>query len=147
MKYSNFEMEEMKGEIFTEIVKSKDDDYNDFLMFIGKQNSFVFYHLQDCCECVAIEDISGNLKDLLESPLTMAEVVSEDAKVGQECDESGTWTFYKFATINGYVTVRWLGESNGWYSEEVDSYKILTEELLKMNIYKDIPEKDKIKLK
>lgn len=90
---------------------------------------YVFYHDQDCCESVEVEDVCGEISDLIGSSLLQAEeVTSTDARpkdpfTGEQCDleyeDSQTWTFYKFATIKGSVTIRWLGQSNGCYSEGV----------------------------
>ena len=79
------------------------------------------WHGQDCCETVDLVDIDGDVADLIGAPLTMAEEVSNSADPhGREYEpESYTWTFYKFATVKGYVTLRWFGESNGYYSESV----------------------------
>lgn len=74
------------------------------------------YHEQDCCETVDIQQIDGEGSDLLGEPLAMAEIVSSERSEG-EYGDSQTWTFVKFATIKGYVTVRWLGSSNGYYGE------------------------------
>lgn len=94
------------------------------LIFKGKCGTFTFYHSQDCCEHVRIEDIVGDLNDLVNTDILLAEEVTgqtpEEWTENEDTSESYTWTFYKFATKKGYVDVRWLGESNGYYSESVD---------------------------
>ena len=86
---------------------------------------FSLYHEQDCCETVDIEDICGDLGDLIGSPIIRASEDSNNenppgAEVPEWQDSSFTWTFYNIATAKGHVTIRWYGESNGYYSESVD---------------------------
>ena len=76
------------------------------------------YHEQDCCESVDLNEIIGDVADLIGPPLTMAEVVASESD-NDNTGGTSTWTFYKFATAKGYVTLRWLGSSNGYYSESV----------------------------
>ena len=92
----------------------------DEIVFKLEDGTFAhLYHDQDCCESVRVEDVIGELDDLIGSPLLMAEEVVGESPDGFECGDSCTWTFYKLATIKGYVTIRFLGESNGYYSESV----------------------------
>lgn len=95
---------------------------NDEILFITDQaEEYIMYHEQDCCESVYIESIVGDLRDLIGSEILVAEEVSSDgAGAMSEYEDSYTWTFYKFATIKGYVDIRWYGSSNGYYSESVD---------------------------
>ncbi len=82
---------------------------------------YTMWHGQDCCESVQLEEIVGGPDDLLNSPVLLAEEVSDaEGPKPSEWSESYTWTFYKLSTIKGSVTLRWLGESNGYYSERVD---------------------------
>jgi hypothetical protein len=83
---------------------------------------FTFLHHQSCCESVYIEDVTGDLQDLIGTPLVMAEEVSnmDTPKPDPEYAYSYTWTFYRYGTNKGSVTVRWLGTSNGYYSESVN---------------------------
>lgn len=79
----------------------------------------VLHHHRDCCESVDLHDIEGDLSDLLDRPLTVYEKVS-GTPAGLDEYDSETWTFYRFATERGMVVLRWIGESNGYYSESVD---------------------------
>jgi hypothetical protein len=96
---------------------------SDILYFKGKEKFYKFYHYQDCCESVTIEDICGDLRDLEDTPIISVEESSNNKSNKKEC-ESETWTFYIFRTIKGTVSVRWYGNSNGYYSESVDFTEI-----------------------
>lgn len=88
---------------------------------------FGMSHSQDCCETVELIDVIGEIADLLNMPILLAEVVTNADEIYPDVawiDTSGTWTFYKLATNRGYVTLRWFGSSNGYYSEEVDFYEL-----------------------
>lgn len=88
------------------------------------RREFLLWHDQNCCERVEIVDIEGDPDDLIGAPIIVAEEVSSDDypvpdHVKQPTDSSHTWTFYRFATRKGWVVLRWLGQSNGYYSESV----------------------------
>ena len=111
------EISDLLGKIFTSVVKNDDDTEIIFLDEPGC--GYKMYHMQDCCESVYVEDIDGDLSDLIGSPITQAEEASSKDGPLSEYDESYTWTFYKLATAKGYITIRWYGTSNGYYSESV----------------------------
>jgi hypothetical protein len=103
------------------------DDELKFVMDNG--DVFRMCHHQDCCEGVYIEDICGDLDDLIDTPVLLAEeVTNHDDPPAEDYAESYTWTFYKLATIKGRVTIRWFGASNGYYSEDVSFDKLKTAE-------------------
>jgi hypothetical protein len=124
MKKSMKEFSELLGKTITEIVGCSPG--SEQVMFVcNDENTYVMDHTQDCCESVSVEDVAGDIGDLIGSPITMAEeAVSNENPEGVEKDyqDSFTWTFYKLATVKGYLTIRWYGESNGYYSEGVDFY-------------------------
>ena len=124
-------LELMKGKTFKKVVGAVGDGE---MLFVAEDGArFLFAHYQDCCESVDINDIVGDLNDLVGEPLLLAEEVSGYIGPEPEYHESYTYTFYKFATRKGYVDVRWLGESNGYYSEAVDLFVEGVSELVEPN--------------
>lgn len=112
----NFEM--LKGETLTEI--SGLEEGSELVTFsCASGRKFQLYHGYDCCEDVHLHDVAGNVEDILNSPITLAEEaeVEPPQPHPSEYPESETWVFYKLATTKGYVTMRWWGSSNGYYCE------------------------------
>jgi hypothetical protein len=118
------EINDLIGKTVTEIHTT--DDTIEFTCETGER--YKMYHSQDCCEHVYIEDICGDLQDLIGSPMLLAEEVSSDKHPDgfnpEYPPESFTWTFYKFSTNKGSVTVRFYGSSNGYYSESASFVKL-----------------------
>ncbi len=91
-------------------------------------SSLTLFHDPDCCESVEIADVTGDPEDLVGRHLVLCECVQSTdeararaaiARAGCFYEDSHTWTFYKLGSDGGYVTLRWLGWSNGYYSERV----------------------------
>lgn len=114
-------VEELKGETVVEVKGKEGSEELAFVLADGR--TFVMFHDQQCCESVIVEDIAGDMGDLIDRPLVQAEEVSGGTQEGRNPHrnvDSYTWTFYKLSTERGGVTIRWLGCSNGCYSEQVD---------------------------
>ena len=116
---------ELKGQIITDIsnlgVGSQEVE-----IFTGS-NRYWLYHLQDCCEYVRIVKIIGNIDDIINREIIFAE---EDAGANEPdwhdeyIDSSHTWTKYVLKTKNASLEFWFLGESNGYYSENISIKKI-----------------------
>jgi len=106
------------------LIKIDVSDYQiDFECSDGSK--YYMTHFQDCCESVYIESIDGDIQRLLGQPILVAEESSnsDDPPSDDYWIDSFTWTFYKLRTNLDSVTIRWLGQSNGYYSEGVDFCK------------------------
>lgn len=115
------EIAELIGKTLTGVKQCADE-----ITFVTEDKQYKLYHDQSCCESVSIVDVCGSFDDLVGSPVLMAEEANnteekEKEKIKSEYGgDSNTWTFYKLATVKGYVTIQWHGSSNGYYSESVD---------------------------
>jgi hypothetical protein len=111
------------GKTLASVTANESQDEIRFVTDDGK--TYLMDHSQDCCESVSVESIVGDLPDLIGTPILRAEEASSETPPADHVApeygyESATWTFYKLATIKGYVDIRWIGTSNGYYSERVD---------------------------
>ena len=112
----NVDFSILKGKTIIEIISMRAQE-DEIIFKCSDGTSYKMYHDQQCCENVWLEDVVGEVDNLLDTPILNAELTVDSQKI--ECGWQ-TYSYYHLATIKGYVDLRWCGESNGCYSEEVD---------------------------
>ena len=103
---------DLLGKTITRVVETA----KEFYLLFDDGTYFRLYHEQCCCETVELVDVDGDIDDLVGGTLREAEVVTHE----WETSESERWTYYKFGTQKGSVSLRWYGSHNGYYSNTVD---------------------------
>ena len=112
---STSKFEQIQGMTITAVVYK---ETNESLLIHLNNHVLEMIHHQECCETVYLADVVGSFEDLIGYPLLE---VSETI-VNNEIGESSTASYYNFRTVKASVQLRWVGESNGYYSETVDCY-------------------------
>ncbi len=117
---------DLVGKTLTSVTGKVGDDK---IIFRTADAVYKMYHYPDCCESVLVEDICGDLEDLIGYPIELAEEAT-NRELPWTNDESYTWTFYRLRAFGNTVVIRWYGTSNGYYSESVYFEKIGTNEVI-----------------
>ena len=108
--------EQLQGMTITAVVYKES---NESLLIHLNTHVLEMIHHQECCESVYLADVVGSFEDLIGYPLLE---VSESIVENSFEDYSSTASYYNFRTVKASVQLRWIGESNGYYSETVDCY-------------------------
>jgi len=112
---------ELKGKTLVRIEQEDDDE---LVLKTSLGEIYRLNHHRTGRERVYIEDMCGDLSDLIGEPLLEAEEVTSYSKPeGAKADAIEylccQWTFYKLGTRKGSVVIRWFAN----YSEYVDFSK------------------------
>jgi len=119
---TKLEFSVLEGETITEVIGLK---VGSKVVHIttASGRKFEMYHDQECCESVYLEEIHGDVADIVGAPILRAEK-STNTDNPPEGEYSWLWTFYRLQTIKGFLQMRWLGASNGAYGEDVSFVEV-----------------------
>ena len=94
----------------------------------GDEGNVIFSYCPASLAEIWLGDICGDFEDILNSPILKFEkrsnFTSPPLLDGKYCDDDDEyvqlWTFYEIATIKGSVTLRFIGQDEGYYSKMID---------------------------
>lgn len=114
------EIDVLVSEVLTHI--DTDEKNSETILTTESGKIVKIFHVQDCCETVSIEDTEGDWHKLVGK--VIVEASKDEVPQGDpppEYPDSWTRTTLKFRVDGETVISRWIGESNGYYSESVDT--------------------------
>ena len=111
---TEFSIDFLKSQVWDTVYREEES-----VVFKNKGFIATLYHEQECCEDFWLEDINGDLSDLTNTEILVAEERTSNFET-ESTGHSETWTFYTLRTMKGTVTLRFCGSSNGYYSESAD---------------------------
>ena len=116
------EFSDLVGEVLDSVDIDKGE--NQILLTTRSGRRFMVYHEQDCCESVRIVGQDGSFDKLIGKPIVEASGVAVDTSE-EAIDSSQTTTTLVFRVDDQTVISRWIGDSNGYYSESVDIAELI----------------------
>ena len=122
LERKHVEFSALVGEVLDSV--DIDREENQILLTTRSGRKFVVYHEQDCCETVAISGQDGSFDKLIGKPLIEARDFAVDT-TEEGIDDSQTTTTLVFRVDDQTVISRWIGDSNGYYSESVDIAELI----------------------
>ena len=122
MEIVDFEI--LKGKVFSDIKANCDT----VTFCIDGIERYILQHVESWSEDVSIDDIVGDLSDLIGKEITKAEEIQSDTDlpdgISEDYFESWTYSFYYLHTLDSCVTIKFFGTSNGYYSETAELYDL-----------------------
>ena len=103
-----------------------DREKDQILLTTRSGRKFLVYREQDCCETVAISGQDGSFDKLIGKPLIEARDFAVDTGESESDYDSQTTTTLVFRVDDQTVISRWIGDSNGYYSESVDIAELIS---------------------
>lgn len=119
--YSEAPFEELKGKTITEMEGAEEGSESIIITCADGTKFRLMYH-QDCCANCSVEEIIGDVKDLIGSPILLAEEISSrepDAKIIAERKANYEKAKAEWQPRNKDDEFWYWGpsESNGWLDE------------------------------
>lgn len=109
-------LESLQGET---LVAIDADDEDGILLTTQSGRQIRIYHCHECCESVVIEGTDGQWHTLIGKPILLAS--HEEGQIGDAPERAESWTrtVLTLKVDDATVINRWIGESNGYYSETI----------------------------